>query len=259
MRITSVAVALALAFPAAADAQAGTPVVGGGSFNTAPLLKPGQYADTVAAGETVYWKIPVAKGQILRVRATVDTSEIEDDLTKSDYLEGLDHLDYKLDIQSPLREPLGEEFDWGDASADLEGDAAAGAKTGEAVGPRALGYEQILGTDYNVDKFPAPGNWFISLSAADSDIYPAEIPAELPAELEVTLEGTAQPSSANFADKLPGPTPTATATAVSPTDSLLAGEADAGDPALTIALVAVLALLGGLGLGALASRLLVRP
>jgi hypothetical protein len=62
----------------------------------------------------------VAKGQILRVRATVDTSEIEDDLTKSDYLEGLDHLD----IQSPLREPLGEEFDWGAASADLEGDPA---------------------------------------------------------------------------------------------------------------------------------------
>jgi hypothetical protein len=34
----------------------------------------------------------------------------------------VDHLDYQLDIQSPLREPLGEEFDWGDASADLEGD-----------------------------------------------------------------------------------------------------------------------------------------
>lgn len=258
MRITSLAVALTLGFPAVAQAQNGTPVAGGGSFNTAPQIKPGTYADTVAAGETVYWKVALAKGQILRVRATVDTSEIEDDVTKSDYLDGLDNLDYDLDIESPLREPLGEESDWRAASANLEGEDAAGAKSGEAIGPRALGYEQILGTDYNVSKFPAPGNWFISLSAADSDIYPAELPAELPVELEITVEGTAEPSSANFADKLPGPTPTASAPAVSPTDAILTGNADAGDPALTIALVGVLALLGGLGLGALASKLLVR-
>ena len=58
-----------------------------------------------------------------------------------------------------------------------------------------------------MDKFPAPGEWFVSLSAADSDIYPAEIPAELPVELDVAVEGTAQPSSPDFAAKLPGPTP----------------------------------------------------
>ncbi len=73
------------------------------------------------------------------------------------------------------------------------------------------------------------------------------------------VEGTAQPSSADFASKLPGPTPEPTATPTEPTSELLAGsDADAGDPALTLALVAALALLGGLGLGALASRLLVR-
>ena len=58
--------------------------------------------------------------------------------------------------------------------------------------PRALGFEQILATDFNVDKFPAPGEWYISLSVADSESSPAEIPAELPIELEVTVEGTAQ-------------------------------------------------------------------
>jgi hypothetical protein len=42
------------------------------------------------------------------------------DVGVGDYLEGLDHLD----IQSPLREPLWEEFDWGAAFADLEGDPA---------------------------------------------------------------------------------------------------------------------------------------
>jgi Ca-activated chloride channel family protein len=258
MRVASLAVAFVLASPAVAHAQAGAPVVGGGSFNTAPRLKPGRYADTVGAGETVYWKVAMAKGQILRARVTVDTSEIEEDLTKSDYLEGLNHLDYRLDLFSPLREQLSDAYDWGDATTDLEGDDAAGAKTGEAVSPRALGFEQILGTDYNVDKFPAPGDWYISLSAADSDIYPAEVPAELPVELEVAVEGQAEPSSADFAAKLPGPTPEPTATASSPTASILVGDVGAGDPALTIALVAVLALLGGLGLGALASKLLVR-
>jgi hypothetical protein len=258
MRVTSIAVALALAFPAAADAQNGTPVVGGGSFNTAPLLKPGKYADTVAAGETVYWKVAMAKGQILRVKATVDTSEIETDVTKSDYLDGLDNLDYEVELFSPLREPLSDEYDWADATADLTGDDEAGVKAGEAVGPRALGFEQILGPDYSVEKFPAPGNWYVSVSAADSDSYPAEIPAELPLELEVTVEGAAEPSSADFADKLPGPTPEPTASPAEPTSELLVGDAGAGDPALTIGLVAILALLGGLGLGALASKLLVR-
>ena len=259
MRRVTVALALLLAAPAAAQAQSATPVVGGGSFNTAPLLTPGSYADTVAAGETVYWKVALAKGQVLSARATVDTSEIETDFRKGDYLKGLDHLNYRIDLFTPLREPLSDELEWEDATTTLEGDAGAGAKTGEAVAPRTLGFEQILGTDYRVGKFPAPGTWYISLSAADSDIYPAEIPAELPVELDIVVDGTAEPSSANFAARLPGPTATPGSTAVSSTDQIFTGDAGAGDPTLTIALVGGLALLGGLGLGALASRLLVRP
>ena len=246
MRAAIMAVVLVLAFPALARAQGATPVVGGGSFNTAPLLKPGRYADTVAAGETVYWKVAIAKGQILRVRATVDTSEIETDFSANGYLPGLDNLDYQLDLWSPLREPFSDEYDWRDASTELEGDDEAGAKTGEAASPRALGFEQILGTDFSLDKFPAPGEWYISVSVADSASSPAELPAELPVELDVIVEGTAQPSSADFASKLPGPTPEPTATPTEPTSELLAGSnADAGDPALTLALVAALALLGG--------------
>jgi Ca-activated chloride channel family protein len=258
MRVTSIAVAILLASAAPSYAQGGTPVVAGGSFNTAPLLKPGTYSDTVAAGETVYWKVAMAKGQILRVKATVDTSEIETDVTKGDYLDGLDNLDYHVDLFSPLREPLADELDWRDASADLTGDDEAGAKSGEAVSPRALGFEQILGSDYSVEKFPAPGNWYVSVGATDSDIYPAEIPAELPLQIEIAVEGQAQRSSPGFAAALPGPTATPEATA-EPATELLAGRADAGSPALTIALVALLALGGGVGLGALASKLLVRP
>jgi Ca-activated chloride channel family protein len=246
----------ALVLPGSAHAQDGKPIVGGGSFNTAPLLEPGAYADTVAAGETVYWKVKLAKGQVLKARATVDVSQIETDYSADDYLPGLHHLDYDMDIFTPLREPMAEELGAGyeKASVSLEGDDSAGAKTGEAESPRVLGFEQILAGDYDVSKFPAPGEWYIGLSVADSSNEPAEQPVELPVDLEISVEGAPEASSPDFAKALATPTPDATE---APLD-LLAGQTDPGNPALTILLVAVLALLGGLGLGALAARVLPR-
>jgi Ca-activated chloride channel family protein len=247
--------ALLLTATATAHAQDGKPIVGGGSFNTAPLLTPGTYADTVAAGETVYWKIRLEKGQILKARATVDTSQIETDYSADDYLPGLYHLDYTLDLFTPLREQMNDETgeEYQKASADLEGDDAAGAKTGEAESPRVLGYEQILAGDYSADKFPAPGEWYVGLSVADSDNEPAEEPVELPVKLELSVEGTAEASSPDFVSKLATPTPEPSAEA-----ELVKTPTDPGSPAVTILLVAVLALLGGVGLGALAARVLPR-
>jgi hypothetical protein len=244
----------ALALPA--TAHGATPVVGGGSFNTAPVLGAGVYDDTVAAGETVYWKVRLAKGQVLRVKATVDTSQIQIDATAADFQRGLYGLDYRLDIFSPLREQLSEESGgtYDAASARLEGSAAAGAKTGTATGPRVLGYEQILASDYNEDKFPAPGEWYVSLNAADTATFPAQVPAELPVELEVQVLGQAQPSSADFARALPGPRkqqPTTPDTSSAPS-APFSTSGQPADPALTLALVAVIALLGGLVLGTLA-------
>jgi Ca-activated chloride channel family protein len=256
--------ALALPAPALAQGGAAKAVVGGGSFNNAPLLAPGTYSDTVAAGETVYWKVRLAKGQVLQVKATVDTSQIQTDALANDYNQALAGLEYHLDIFSPLREQLSEESGgrYDSASARLEGSREAGAKAGTATGPRVLGFEQILATDYNKDKFPAPGEWYVSLNAADSALLPADVPAELPVELDVQVIGQPQASSADFARSLPGPQkqqPTA------PTPNAPAGPAtfaavdQPADPALTIAIVAVIALLGGLALGALAIVVLGRP
>jgi hypothetical protein len=246
--------AATLAVPAAAHAA--TPVVGGGSFNTAPLLGAGEYSDTVAAGETVYWKVHLDKGQVLRVKATVDTSQIQTNVTASDYQRGLNLLDYRLDLFSPLREQLSEESggSYDTASAHIEGASGAGAKSGTATGPRALGFEQILASDYDKDKFPAPGEWYVSVSAADSDFAPAEASVELPVDLDVEVLGAPQPSSADFAKALPAPptrqpgTPARTANVA----SLAAAASEPADPALTIALVGAIALVGGLALGALA-------
>jgi Ca-activated chloride channel family protein len=249
----------ALTLPATAGAQGATPVVGGGSFNTAPLLAPGTYTDTVAAGETVYWKVHVAKGQVLQVKATVDTSQIQTDVSADDYDSGLVNLDYNLHIFSPLREELSEEGGTYDsASARLDGSAGATAETGTATAPRALGFEQLLASDYDRDVFPAPGEWYVSLSAADSRTLPADIPLELPVDLNVQVLGTAEPSSPDFARALPGPPkdqqqPGSAAPGASPGLGNVAATADEpADPALTIVLVGALSLFGGLALGALA-------
>jgi hypothetical protein len=159
-------------------------------------------------------------------------------------------------ILTPLREQLSEQSGgtYDAASARVEGSPAAGAKTGTATGPRVLGFEQILASDYNEDKFPAPGEWYVSLNAADTATFPAEVPAELPVELQVEVIGQAQPSSADFAKALHGPRkqqPTSPDSASGP-ERLLATVDQPADPALTLALVAVIALLGGLALGTLA-------
>jgi Ca-activated chloride channel family protein len=255
------AAALALPAPALAQGAMAKPDVGGGSFNTAPLLGPGTYSDTVAAGETVYWKVRLAKGQVLRVKATVDTSQIQTDPLADGFDKGLANLNYFLDVFSPLREQLSEESGgtYDAASARLEGSPAAGAKAGTATGPRVLGFEQILASDYNEDKFPAPGEWYVSLNAADSATFPADVPAELPVELDVEVIGQAQPSSADFANALPGPhkqQPTSPGTTASGPSAAFPTNEQPGDPVLTLALVAVIALLGGLVLGVLAIAVL---
>ena len=261
-RATGLAVLALLALPGAAHAQgAGKPVVGGGSFNTAPLLEPGSYTDTVAAGETVYWKLKVAKGQTLQAKATVDVSQIETDIFSDDYQPGLAGLSYQLDIHSALREQFSDEsgLDYADATAALEGDEGSGAKTGTATAPRILGFEQVLAEDFDVNKFTAPGELYVSLSAADSEGDPAELPVELPVELEVTLEGEALPSSVDFARSLPTAPPENEQPPPEDPEGVVSDDNGISDPALTIGLVGGLALVGGVILGTLAVLLLRRP
>ncbi len=251
--LAALVVPLALAAPAAAQ-DSGKPVVGGGSFNTAPLLTTGRFSDTVAAGETVYWKIRLQKGQVLNATVTVDTSSIETDAGKPSYDSGLANLDYRLDIHSPLREPYADESDYRDASADVTGDSGAGSVTGTASSPRVLGYEQVLGPDFTPDKFTAPGETFVSLSAADSDFDPAGVPAELPIDLELRIDGAPQPSSPDFAASLPKAQPSPPehdTTGSTQTAPAVLGDSGEGDATVTILLVAGLALLGGLLLGVL--------
>ena len=53
---------------APAAAQDAAPVVGAGSFTSAPIIEPGTYRDTVLPEEYLYYGVRVAAGQRLRVR-----------------------------------------------------------------------------------------------------------------------------------------------------------------------------------------------
>jgi hypothetical protein len=204
--------------------------------------------------------VRLAKGQVLRVKATVDTSQIQTDPLGDGFDKGLANLNYFLDIFSPLREQLSEESGgtYDAASARLEGSPAAGAKTGTATGPRVLDFEQILASDYNEDKFPAPGEWYVSLNAADTATFPAEVPRpSCPSSCRWRSSGRRsprRPTSPDFARALPGPRkeqPASPDTSTGP-ERLLATVDQPADPALTLALVAIIALVGGLVLGTLA-------
>lgn len=47
----------------------GVPTLGGTAFSNAPTLKPGSWTDTIAAGETLVYRVPVHTGQRLRATA----------------------------------------------------------------------------------------------------------------------------------------------------------------------------------------------
>ena len=219
----------------------------------------------MAAGETVYWKVRLRQGPGPAGRRRPSTrrrsrpTRWPTTTTAAWPASTTTSTSSARCASSSARRAAGI---YADASARLEGSADAGAKTGTATGPRVLGFEQILASDYDKAKFPAPGEWYVSLNAADSALAPANVPAELPIEVDVqvhrpapgvlgglrALAARARRSSSRPRRRPARPGPAA----------LFAGTDQPADPALTLALVAVIALLGGLALGALAIVVLGR-
>jgi hypothetical protein len=88
-------VAVAASALAAAPAAAQSPIAGGGSFNDAPVLEPGRYADTLRGGEQLFYGVELQPGQ--RVTATVSVA-------------GRSTTSYFMDLKlySPQRKEIGE-------------------------------------------------------------------------------------------------------------------------------------------------------
>jgi hypothetical protein len=146
VRALGAALVLALALTAPAAAQTtDKPVVGGGSFNAAPILQPGSYSDTVLPAEYLYYAVRVGAGQRLRLSGHTDLSRTE--------LFRLGIPVVYMTIHSPTRMDVSAFAD-GQAEADIGGHKGA-SFTGPTVQPSG---------DADTDgPWTGPGVYFISV------------------------------------------------------------------------------------------------
>ena len=70
-RIAAALAAVVAGAASAPGAAAQTPIAGAGSFNDAPLLAPGSYADTLRGGEQLFYAVRLEPGRRLGASATI--------------------------------------------------------------------------------------------------------------------------------------------------------------------------------------------
>jgi len=187
MRRVLLALVLALAW--APPAQAQSSVEGGGSFNDAPVVKPGRYKDTLRGTETLFYGIELKRGQKLTATATVNGH--------TDTTYGI-----QLQIYSPAREA--DPFD-GEASETLisSDDSIALSVSGQTVGE--------TGTTSD-DYYQVAGTYYVSLAANSSDTR--FNPPQFDTQLQFEVTGVAQPEpTATPAPAQDEPAPPVTPTA----------------------------------------------
>ena len=143
-------VALAALALAAPPAGAQTPIAGGGSFNDAPVLEPGRYADTLRGGEQLFYAVELKPGQKLTAGATVKGR------TDSSYF-------MTLQIYNPVRED--DVFDGEQTASYGQTDRSASLRVeGQRVGEADGGTSD--------DLYAEPGTYYVSLAADDRGQQP---------------------------------------------------------------------------------------
>jgi hypothetical protein len=166
MRRALLTLALGLAW--APGAQAQSSVEGGGSFNDAPVLKPGRYSDTLRGSETLFYAIELKRGQKLTATATVSGS------TDTIYT-------IRLQIYSPARE--GDAFSGEDSSIFTASDDSVSLDvTGQTVGETGTTSDQY---------YQVSGSYYVGLSATSSDTR--FNPPQFDTQLQLDVTGVAQP------------------------------------------------------------------
>jgi hypothetical protein len=223
--IAALAVLLALAAPAAA--QAPDPVVGGGSFNAAPILEPGSYRDTLLPTEYLYYAFRLEPGQRLHVTANADMP-IED-------FQALGMSDITANFHSPTRSHYTSTPDFdargnfrveGEPPLDITGPQPSAEHDTRVFGPWA-----------------GPGVYYVAFYATFTGA--GEPPkAEIPFHFDVSVEGAAQAT--------PTPTPSPSPTA-SPTPAPEAADGSGGGAGVAAAVG-----VGGLAVGAVGGLALRR-
>jgi Ca-activated chloride channel family protein len=224
--------ALGLAAPAAA-AQTGrerAPVVGGGSFNTAPLVGPGEYRDTLLPGERLFYGVKLGAGQRLQVSGQLKGREdvIEDAATG-----------FSVGIQTPLREV--DVLDLVDEDITGNGTVTTGSSSDKIEFVSVPALTGSAARDEGIT-YRGPGTWFVSLYVSSNEQDPPRV--EIPVDLGIKVIGTAQP------DPEPEKTP------VEPTPAASSGGDDGDGTSIgTVIGVGLAALVVGAVLGAAAAAL----
>jgi hypothetical protein len=163
-------VALAVLALTAAPAAAQGPIAGGGSFNDAPVLKPGRYTDTLRGGEQLFYAVDLKPGQKLDAGATIKGR------TDSSY-------SVVLQIYNPVREE--DVFDGEQTESYGQTDRSASLRVeGQRVGEDDGGTSDAL--------YAEPGTYYVSLAADDrgSNLEAEQFDTSL--DLQVTGEVIAQ-------------------------------------------------------------------
>jgi hypothetical protein len=161
-------VALVLALVWAPAAQAQSSVEGGGSFNDAPVVKPGRHTDTLRGSETLFYAIELKRGQKLTATATVSGT------TDTTY-------NVRLQIYSPARE--GDVFS-GEESASFTptDDSVSLEVTGQTVGESGTISDQY---------YQVSGTYYVGLSATSGDTR--FNPPQFDTQLQFDVTGVVQP------------------------------------------------------------------
>ena len=189
--------ALVLAAPAAAQAPPAdeSPIVGSGSFNSAPILQPGKYRDTVLPAEYLYYAVKVSPARSCTSAATAiwGTPTCCTSGSRPSY----------MTILSPTRmnaDPFG--------SGEVQGDIG-GTPGADFVGPETPATDD----DDNQGPWSGAGIYFISVQAVwrGSTAEPPKV--EIPFHFEIALDGTATARQAPAATATPKPSATATPSA----------------------------------------------
>jgi Ca-activated chloride channel family protein len=233
-RAPAVAAVVVVAIAGAAGPAAAAPrepVVGGGSFATAPVLESGRYRDTLLPAERLFYGVRLEAGQQLRVRAMM----LEDD--DEDYA----YDSFGVGIETPAREV--EVLDV--VERDLAGNGTIiDGDRGDAIEFVTPTVETLSSGLDDFTSYGGPGVWYVSLYLPTSDAEPRR--REFPVALEVEVLGAAED------DPSPDPTPGAERTPA-PADR---GEEDDGGGAPVAAAIGVggVGVLLGFAVGALLAR-----
>ena len=168
------------------------PVTAGFSFNDAPELAPGTYTDSLVAGETRYYKVPLEWGQRLRYRVTL--AALPD--------QGYQGAAFYANLASPLREKVeqtrgGVAYQFaGRAGVTLHGSSLVPVRYAN----RAKPYDRT-------GKYAISGDYYLVLDAT----YPlgGKPPFTIPFRVTVAVDGTAEPGPVYLTDPA-GSTPSTT-------------------------------------------------